>query len=120
MSLTTLHDTNCTDITGGAAATTRPTNIAEYCTSKTHSKSCGSLTCPRFEKNRLGRSLKQVYPEHKSKKRKHLKRFKKLGFISAILLGILLAITGIIVAFLVIAPFKMGGECNFNYFLPIK
>ena len=37
-------------------------NVAEYCTSKSHSRSCGNLTCPRgYDKNRLGgRSLKQV------------------------------------------------------------
>ncbi len=88
----------------------RPVNVAEYCTSKSHSKSCGNLTCPRFDKNRLSRSLKQIYPEHKSKKRKHLKRFKRWAFIAAILLGIVLAITGIVVAFLVFAPLRMGGK----------
>ena len=94
----------------------RPVNVAEYCTSKSHSKSCGNLTCPRFDKNRLSRSLKQIYPEHKSKKRKHLKRFKRWAFIAAILLGIVLAITGIVVAFLVFAPLRMGGKLlHFSY-----
>ena len=88
----------------------RTMNVAEYCTSKLHSKSCGSLTCPKFEKNKLSRSVKQVYPEHKSRKRKQLKRFRRWLFITAILLGIVLAITGIVVAFLVFAPFRMGSK----------
>lgn len=87
----------------------RTMNVAEYCTSKLHSKSCGSLTCPKFEKNKLS-ARKQVFPEHKSRRRKQLKRFKRWVFITAILLGIVLAITGIVVAFLVFAPFRMGGE----------
>ena len=37
-------------------------NVAEYCTSKSHSQSCGNLMCPHsYDKNRLGGcSLKQA------------------------------------------------------------
>ncbi len=85
--------------------------VAEYCTSKSHSRSCGNLTCPRYDKNRLGRSLKQIYPDYKNKRKKQLKNVKRWTFLTAIFIGIILAITGIIVAFLVYAPFHLGSKC---------
>ncbi len=88
----------------------RPSNVAEYCTSKSHSRSCGNLTCPRYDKNRLSRSLKQIYPDYKNKRKKQLKQIKRWTFLTAIFIGIILAITGIIVAFLVYAPFHLGSK----------
>ena len=86
-------------------------NIAEYCTSKSHSRACGNLTCPRYDKNRLGRSLKQIYPDYKNKRKKQqIKNIKRWTFLTAIFIGIILAITGIIVAFLVYAPFHLGSK----------
>ena len=120
-------------VTGaGGGSSSGAGNVAEYCTSKSHSRSCGNLTCPRgYDKNRLGgalggmgggggRSLKQIYPDYKKKRRKkqlQLRSIKRWTFLSAILLGIILAITGIIVAFLVYAPFHLGSKSEL---LPFK
>ena len=98
----------------------RSPNIAEYCTSKAHSRSCGSLTYPppqrAVDKNRLNRSSRNVYTDSKGLKHKRLKRLKRCVFLGAIFLGIVLATTGIIVAFLVYAPFHMKGELISLYY----
>ena len=99
-------------IGGGDRSSRGASNVAEYCTSKSHSRSCGNLTCPRgYDKNRLGRSLKQIYPDYKNKRKKQqLRNIKRWTFLTAIFVGIILAITGIIVAFLVYAPFHLGSK----------
>ena len=55
-------------------------------------------------------NTKQLFQDMKWRRHKQMRRFRRYIFVIAILLGIILAITGIVVAFLVFTPLRMGGE----------